>query len=640
MLTTDFFRTYLIRNPRLLLAAGAVALYLVALLLLSRAVGIGAAALTPIPVIVVAVAGHMHNLRQRVKRELLTRELAEEELCRSDHRYQTLVDTAPDIIYRLGIDGMITSLNPAFENITGRPVDEVIGRPFVEIIHPEDVHLAREGFEHAALHGRTSAPVELRVRAKNGEYLTGEFSSAPLFENGQLVGNFGVARDVTGRKRAEEKLRHVAYYDALTGLPNRELFLDRLHQAIIQARRYKRMLAVMLLDIDRFKEINDTLGHRTGDLLLRAVADRINRCVREGDTVARHGGDEFIILFSGVSHIQDMVVVAKKVNRALSEGSVLNGQELFITASMGISLYPADGIDADTLVKNADVAMYQAKGHGRNTYRFYTPTMNAEALRKLILENNLRKALEREEFVLHYQPLVELATGRVTGTEALLRWQHPGLGLLAPIEFIPLAEETGLIVPIGEWMLQKACEQGKAWQEAGRPSLRMAVNLSMRQFRQNNVTEMVAGALMRSGLHPGCLDLELTESVVMQDAEETIATLRELKSLGVRLTIDDFGTGYSSLSYLKNLPLSTLKLDQSFVNALTRDRGDEAISRAIVALAHDLSLKVIAEGVETSEQVEFLRVLKCDEVQGFLFSRPVPAPELSGIIGGDSPLAA
>lgn len=640
MLTTAFFRTYLIRNPRLLLAAGAVALYLVALLLLSRAVGIGAAALTPIPVIVVAVAGHMHNLRQRVKRELLTRELAEEELCRSDHRYQTLVETAPDIIYRLGIDGMITSLNPAFENITGRPVDEVIGRPFAEIIHPEDAHLALEGFEQAALHGRTSAPVELRVRAKNGEYLTGEFSSAPLFENGQLVGNFGVARDVTGRKRAEEKLRHVAYYDALTGLPNRELFLDRLHQAIIQARRYKRMLAVMLLDIDRFKEINDTLGHRTGDLLLRAVADRINRCVREGDTVARHGGDEFIILFSGVSHIQDMVVVAKKVNRALSEGSVLNGQELFITASMGISLYPADGIDADTLVKNADVAMYQAKGHGRNTYRFYTPTMNAEALRKLILENNLRKALEREEFVLHYQPLVELATGRVTGTEALLRWQHPGLGLLAPIEFIPLAEETGLIVPIGEWMLQKACEQGKAWQEAGRPSLRMAVNLSMRQFRQNNVTEMVAGALMRSGLHPGCLDLELTESVVMQDAEETIATLRELKSLGVRLTIDDFGTGYSSLSYLKNLPLSTLKLDHSFVNALTRDRGDEAISRAIIALAHDLSLKVIAEGVETSEQVEFLRLLECDEVQGFLFSRPVPAPELSGIIGSDSPLAA
>jgi EAL domain-containing protein (putative c-di-GMP-specific phosphodiesterase class I) len=319
---------------------------------------------------------------------------------------------------------------------------------------------------------------------------------------------------------------------------------------------------------------------------------------------------------------------------------VLNGQELFITASMGISLYPADGIDADTLVKNADVAMYQAKGHGRNTYRFYTPTMNAEALRKLILENNLRKALEREEFVLHYQPLVDLATGRVTGTEALLRWQHPGLGLLAPMEFIPLAEETGLIVPIGEWMLQKACEQGKAWQEAGRPSLRMAVNLSMRQFRQNNVTEMVAGALMRSGLHPGCLDLELTESVVMQDAEETIATLRELKSIGVRLTIDDFGTGYSSLSYLKNLPLSTLKLDQSFVNALTRDRGDEAISRAIVALAHDLSLKVIAEGVETAEQVEFLRLLKCDEVQGFLFSRPVPALELSGIFDNASSPAA
>jgi PAS domain S-box-containing protein len=349
------FRANLARNPRLWLAAGAEAVYLVAFILLSRSVGIGAAALTPIPVLVLgglwgiragvfaalsglpvnsflllltgqqdwgllahppylagaaasvivgAVAGHMHNLRQQMKRELLTRELAEEELCRSDHRYQTLVETAPDIIYRLGIDGMITSLNPAFEKITGRPVDEVIGKPFGEIIHAEDVHLARAGFEQAVLHGLTPAPVELRVRAKNGEYLTGEFSSAPLFENGQIVGNFGVARDITGRKRAEEKLRHIAYYDALTGLPNRELFLDRLHQAIIQARRYKRMLAVMLLDIDRFKEINDTLGHRTGDLLLKAVGDRINRCVREGDTVARHGGDEFIILFSGVSHIQ------------------------------------------------------------------------------------------------------------------------------------------------------------------------------------------------------------------------------------------------------------------------------------------------------------------------------------------------
>ncbi len=668
---------------RLWLTAGVVIAYMAAFVPLSRLAGGEAAALTPLPVLVIgglwgmragilagalgipvnlgllllagrpdwnvmalpqniaaaagsisigAVAGYMHNLRQRVKQERAARKLTEAELRKSEHRYHSLIETAPDVIYRLTSDGTITSLNPAFEKITGWPSKELIGRPFTHLLHPDDVPIALKGFEQVIVHGQTPPPVELRVLSKSGQYLVGEFSSAPLIEDGKVIGEFGVARDVTERKQAEQRLRHVAYYDSLTGLPNRELFNDRLRQALIQVRRYRRILAVMFLDLDRFKSINDTLGHKAGDLLLRSASERLVRCVREGDTVARLGGDEFIILFPDILHARDAAVVAKKINKALTKSFALYGQKIFITASIGVSIYPLDGIDVDTLIKNADVAMYQAKAQGRNNYQFYTPTMNAEALRKLILENNLQGALERDEFRLHYQPLVELSTGRIVGTEALLRWQHPGLGLLLPVDFIPLAEETGLIIPMGEWLLQKVCAQGKAWQEAGFPPLRMAVNLSMRQFNQNTVSGTISQALERTGFDPRSLELEITESIVMQNAEQTIATLHELKSLGLRLSIDDFGTGYSSLSYLKDLPLSTLKLDQSFVSALTKNTNDEAISKAIITLAHNLNLKVTAEGVETVGQLEFLRSLDCDEVQGFLFSEAIPADEMTRLM--------
>jgi diguanylate cyclase (GGDEF)-like protein len=500
------------------------------------------------------------------------------------------------------------------------------------MIHEEDRQAVMEQAD-AVLSRKSAYPLEHRIIHKDGRMRWIKNTPVPrIDQQGHLIAYDGLVSDITDRKQAEQKLRHIAYYDALTNLPNRELFSDRLHQAIIQARRHKRMFAVMILDVDRFKGINDTLGHKIGDSLLQYVSERLVNSIREGDTVARLGGDEFIILFPDIAQARDASFVAQKIHNALLKGFLLDSQELFITASIGISLYPSDGTDVDTLIKNADVAMYQAKAQGRNNYQFYTPTMNTEALSKLMLENNLRKALERKEFILHYQPLVELSTGRITGAEALVRWKHPRLGLLSPLEFIPMAEETGLIVPIGEWILENVCMQGKTWNEMGLSPFRMTVNLSMRQFAHNAVMKTVLNALEKSDLDPGHLELELTESVVMQNAEQTIVTLHELKSAGIQISLDDFGTGFSSLSYLQNLPLSRLKLDRSFVSGLAKETKNESISKAIIEIAHSLSLKVIAEGVETFEQLELLRSWHCDEVQGFLFSRPIPVEEITRLM--------
>jgi diguanylate cyclase (GGDEF)-like protein len=500
------------------------------------------------------------------------------------------------------------------------------------MIHEEDRQAVMEQAD-AVLSRKSAYPLEHRIIHKDGRMRWIKNTPVPrIDQQGHLIAYDGLVSDITDRKQAEQKLTHIAYYDALTNLPNRELFRDRLRQAIIQARRHKRMFAVMILDLDRFKGINDTLGHKIGDSLLQYVSERLVNSIREGDTVARLGGDEFIILFPDIAQARDASFVAQKIHNTLLKGFLLDSQELFITASIGISLYPSDGTDVDTLIKNADVAMYQAKAQGRNNYQFYTPTMNTEALSKLMLENNLRKALERKEFVLHYQPLVELSTGRITGAEALVRWKHPRLGLLSPLEFIPIAEETGLIVPIGEWILENVCVQGKTWNEMGLSPFRMTVNLSMRQFAHDAVLKTVLNALEKSDLDPDHLELELTESIVMQNAEQTIVTLHELKSAGIQISLDDFGTGFSSLSYLKNLPLNRLKLDRSFVSGLAKETKNESISKAIIGIAHSLSLKVIAEGVETFDQLELLRSWKCDEVQGFLFSRPIPVEEITRLM--------
>jgi diguanylate cyclase (GGDEF)-like protein len=425
--------------------------------------------------------------------------------------------------------------------------------------------------------------------------------------------------------RRTAELNHLAYHDALTDLPNRTLFEDRLTQALALAQHERRTVGVLSVSLDRFKTIKDTLGHAEGHRLLQEVAARLTNCVRDGETVARFEGGEFTLLLAQIGGTEDVLEVIRQVNEALERPFTLGAQELFITLSIGVSLYPNDGEDAQTLLKNASAALYRVKERGGGGYQFYTADMNARALKRLALENSLRRALEREEFEVYYQPRVDFGTGRVIGAEALVRWRHPELGLVSPVEFIPLAEETGLIVPIGEWVLRAACARCKAWRDTGLAPLSVAVNLSARQFQQPNLSAMVIRILQETGLDPHDLELELTESSLMQNAESAVRALGELKEAGVEIAIDDFGTGYSSLGYLKRLPIDMLKVDKSFVRDVTTDPDDATLVTAIISLAHNLRLKVVAEGVETEEQLEFLRSLGCDEWQGYLCSGPLPA---------------
>ena len=450
-----------------------------------------------------------------------------------------------------------------------------------------------------------------------------------LAEGGKYAGmgtGYDLMKAITERTQAN--LYRLAHFDALTGLPNRLLFLDRLSQMMAQANRNERLVAIMLLDLDRFKAINDTLGHTMGDLLLKGVAERLAGCVRGDDTVARLGGDEFIVLLPEIRYIEDAATVARKILNALAQPFPLDGHEIFIGTSIGIALYPFDE-ELNALLRNADTAMYEAKQQGGNNYQFYSAEMNTASLKHLSLEGALRRALERGEFELHYQPQIDLTRGEIVGVEALVRWRHPDLGLLGPMEFIPLAEENGLIVPIGEWVLRTACAQVRAWQEAGLRPIRVAVNLSARQFYQKDLVGTVARILEQTGLDSRYLELEITESCLMQNTQTTVALLTELSRLGVRFSIDDFGTGYSSLSYLKRFPIDTLKIDRSFVCDIGTDPDDAAIVKAIIALAKSLEMHVIAEGVETPEQLHFLRTHGCNEIQGYLVSRPLPADEVA-----------
>ena len=434
------------------------------------------------------------------------------------------------------------------------------------------------------------------------------------------------------RKRYQEQLEHQANYDALTGLPNRNLLLDRLKQAV-SSQRQLRSIAVVFIDLDHFKFINDSLGHNAGDVLLQNMAERLRSAVRDGDTVARMGGDEFILVLDD-QHNEDVVFRAmQRIVAKVNEPMTLDGRELFVTCSAGISLHPQDGTDVETLLKNADAAMYRAKENGRNNFQFYMAEMNTLVNERLTLEASLRGALERNELLLHYQPKLDLKTGRIVGVEALVRWQHPEWGLIYPDRFIPLAEETGLIVQIGEWVLRTACAQNRAWQDAGLSPVVMSVNLSPRQFRQDALFKSVARILSETGLRPEHLEMEITESMVMHNAEASIAILKGLKEIGVHLSVDDFGTGYSSLAYLKNLPIEILKIDRSFVHDINGAKGksDGLLAQAIISLGHSLKLKVIAEGVEEESQLEFLKAHHCDEAQGFLFSRAV-SPEACGLL--------
>jgi diguanylate cyclase (GGDEF)-like protein len=430
----------------------------------------------------------------------------------------------------------------------------------------------------------------------------------------------------------EDKLNYLAYHDALTGLPGRTLFQDRLAQAITNSHRHKDSLGVLFIDLDHFKNINDSLGHHAGDILLKQVAVLFTSCMREDDTVARLGGDEFVVILPNMASEDEAWMVSQKILKLMAEPFTIESHELFITCSIGIALYPKDGKDAKTLLQSADGALYLAKNKGRNNAQFCTAEMNAKALERLTLENDLRQALNRREFLLHYQPRVDMISGEITGMEALVRWQHPVQGLLYPTQFIPIAEESGLIVPLGEWVLRTACEQNKAWQRAGLKPVNIAVNLSARQFKQQDLVELISRVLKETELSPSYLELELTESMVMQHVEAAISTLNQFKKIGVKISIDDFGIGYSSLNYLKHFPIGFLKIDQSFVRDITTNRDDAAIAKIIISMAHDLGLKVIAEGVETEEQKSFLHLHSCDEIQGFFYSKPIPAEEFETLL--------
>lgn len=446
-------------------------------------------------------------------------------------------------------------------------------------------------------------------------------------------------KEVEERKRAEDRLAYLAFHDTLTDLPNRRLFLDRLGQSLSRLPWRNRVAGVLFIDVDRFNQVNSTLGHALSDQFLKVVAQRIQSCLRSGDTIARMGGDEFGILLADLARSEDVSKVTQKILEVLSKIFLINGHELFVTVSIGISLFPSDGKDPETLLKRAENAMFRVKSHGRNNYQFYSPSLNAEAFETLAMETSLRYALERRELLLHYQPQVDLRTGRIMGMEALLRWSHPDWGMVSPAHFIPLAEETGLIVPIGEWVLETACEQNRTWQLAGYSPIMMSVNFSGRQFQEDKLADRIGGILKKTGLEAKYLELELTESILMHKEGPFQKTFNELHAMGVALSIDDFGTGYSSLSYLNRFPLKRLKIDQSFIRNLSIRPDDAVIVSAIITLAHSLRLQAVAEGVEKPEQLDFLQRHGCDIIQGYLFSRPVPAREANRLLAEGKHLA-
>jgi len=523
-------------------------------------------------------------------------------------------------------------VNQKLCDILGYTREELlVGPSFAELVLPDEQNSAIDYHEKLLRGEIANYSREHRCVRKDGQSIWADITlSAVNGRDGRPTHLISVIQDVTARKQAAEQLNnHLAKHDMLTNLPNRDLFRDRMVHAMARAKRNGTMMALMVLDFDRFKEINDTLGHAIGDRVLQAVAGILKESLRQVDTIARLGSDEFTLILEDVAQADQAAALAERILQIFSKPLVIDGREIYVTASTGITLYPHDVDSVDALLQTADIAMHHAKEEGGNSYEFYVPEMGEHAAADLDMENLLRRALEQQEFTLHYQPKVSVKSGRITGIEALLRWNSKELGSISPAKFIPLAEKTGLIVPIGEWVLRTACAQNKAWQEQGLPPLLLSVNLSMRQFRQKNLLEMITAALRDSGLKPCFLELEITESMIMLRPEKAIALLRQVHQLGVQLSVDDFGTGYSSLAYLKRFPVQKLKIDQSFMQDLTVDRDDAGIVTAVVAMAKSLGLKVVAEGVETAEQLAFLAKLECDEYQGYYFSRPVPASELT-----------
>ena len=572
---------------------------------------------------------------QEVARARIERRHEGERRREAEARYGHVLATMPDAIISTDSRQRITVFNHGAEHIFGYQAEEVLGQP-LDVLLPEhlrQVHRAHvQAFAKSEVMAKgVSERNEISGRRKDGSLFPARASISKLIEEDGMTFTV-ILHDVTLQKQNEERIRYLAHYDVLTGLPNRVLFSDRLEQDIAEAERRGRIVGLILLDLDRFKTINDTLGHGAGDALLQHVARRLVGCVRVDDTVARLGGDEFAVVLADVAHPGDAARVARTILEGFAPPFSVLGRELFMGASLGISLYPLDGREIDILMKNADVAMYRVKESGRSSYQFYEPEMTAEAEQRLALENDLRRAVERGELHVLFQPQEALATGRLEAFEALVRWRHPERGLVSPASFIPLAEENGLIVPIGEWVLEYACACSKGWQDAGLPPIRIAVNVSSRQFLQKNLYTIVERVLNKTGLDPHWLELEITESMLMQDEQSAIDTIRQINRLGVNFSLDDFGTGYSSLSRLKSFPLSTLKIDQSFIADIPNDRFNAAIVRSIISMGHGLGIRVLAEGVENQDQFDFLHDAGCDVIQGFHYGRPLTSEDAGNVL--------
>ncbi|AFY74558.1 PAS domain S-box/diguanylate cyclase (GGDEF) domain-containing protein [Synechococcus sp. PCC 7502] len=556
--------------------------------------------------------------------------LSEEALRLSEERFRLTFNYAPIGMMIKALNGQSVQVNQAIAQILGYTPSELLELTCVDITHPEDLPTSLEMRQRLLAGEFPSYQIPKRYIRKDGTFVdTLLHVSLTRDGNGEPIHFIDQIEDVSDRKRAEEKISYLAFHDPLTGLPNRALFNDRLNQALALASRlhqeqsnFKTLLAVMFIDLDRFKVVNDSLGHAMGDRLLQLVAERFTRNMRKSDTIARMGGDEFMLLLPEVKQVEDVVKVAEKILKSLSQPFHLDHHEMYITASIGICLYPHDGDDGDTLLKNADVAMYRAKEQGRNHYQIFTQSMHERAFEWMFMESSIRRAIAQDEFLVYYQPQLDLQTGKVISMEALIRWQTES-GFIPPNQFIPIAEEYGLIIPIGEWVLRTACTQNKLWQNMGLPPIQIAVNFSAKQFQDPQLLQKVSRIIAETRLAPRYLEIEITESAVMKDEYAAAETLQSLKNMGVRISIDDFGKGYSSLSHLKKFPVQKLKIDAAFIREIPRNKDDAAITTAIIAIAHTLNLKAIAEGVETPEQLEFLRALGCDGIQGYIFSPAV-----------------
>jgi diguanylate cyclase (GGDEF)-like protein/PAS domain S-box-containing protein len=565
--------------------------------------------------------------------DVTERKQAEEEL----QRLASIVEFSEDAIISKNMDGVITSWNRGAEKTYGYTRGEVVGRDLSFLVPPER-QVELQAIMERVLSGQPIECLETQRLTKTGSVLDVSLSASPIKDtSGHIAGASAIFRDITQRKAAEKQVQFLAYYDALTGLPNRTLLQDRLIKALASARRQKNKVALLFLDLDRFKTINDSLGHSVGDLVLQQVAERLKKWGREQDTVARVGGDEFLIVLTAVKEPADAAVAAERLMDTMTAEFVAQGHSLGISCSIGISIFPEHGAEGETLIKNADAAMYSAKESGCNNFQFFTKEMNAQAAERLTLESGLRLALDKKELFLVYQPQVEIATGRIIGLEALLRWQHPELGLVPPDKFIRIAENCGLIMPIGEWVLRTACSQARKWQDEELLAVPVAVNVSAVQFRQAGFCELIGRVLWETGLAPHYLELELTENLLLSNADTIFSVLQDLRAMGLKLAIDDFGTGYSSLSYLRQFPVSKLKIDRSFIRDIVVNPDDAAITTAIISMAKSLNLKVIAEGVEDEAQVSFLRARQCDEIQGYYFSKPLAVDKVADKLRGDHP---